>query len=194
MENKTLNEILNKLCNNYLSAKIIYKEINKLYNSPFNLVLMEIDKLTLNKLFNIQANINHLYSINYKKDKLYWYFISTAITLTLSFFTGLISGAIISNINNIHERGRTMYVILFIIFIFVFFATFYPWLLDMFYKRHAYDFKLAKLLFYIDFAIENKKEEFKNNLNKDSNENMVEVKSKVNKNNKEEKIIINIIN
>lgn len=187
MENKTLNEILKKLCNNYLSAKIIYEETNKLYNIPFNLVLMEIDKLTLNKLFNIQANINHLYSINYKKDKLYWYFISTTITLILSFFTGLISGAIVSNINNIHEKGNTMYVILFIIFIFVFFATFYPWFLNMFYKRHAYDFKLAKLLFYIDFAIENKKEELKNERNEDSNENTVEVKSKVNKNKKKQK-------
>lgn len=187
MENKTLNEILKKLCNNYLSAKIIYEETNKLYNIPFNLVLMEIDKLTLNKLFNIQANINHLYSINYKKDKLYWYFISTTITLILSFFTGLISGAIVSNINNIHEKGRTMYVILFIIFIFVFFGTFYPWFLNIFYKRHAYDFKLAKLLFYIDFAIENKKEELKNERNEDSNENTVEVKSKVNKNKKKQK-------
>lgn len=187
MENKTLNEILKKLCNNYLSAEIIYEEINKLYNSPFNLVLMEIDKLTLNKLFNIQANINHLYSINNKKDKLYWYFISTAITLTLSFFTGLISGAIVSNINNIHEKGRTMYVIFFIIFIFIFFTTFYPWCLNMLYKRHAYDFKLAKLLFYIDFAIENKKEELKNERNEDSNENTVEVKSKVNKNKKKQK-------
>lgn len=182
---KKINKVLDELCNDPLSVKDINQIVNKIIKYDENSIYNALLQFDLFELFSMKSHLKKQESIENSDNEF--------LGKGHSFLLGFVSSTIPVFITIAFDKNAPMFMLIPLIiagFILGIICLFSNWSL-----KKKFTHKHRTLFYLIDYAIEIKKEEFKNNLNEASNENMVEVKLKVNKNNKEEeKIIINIIN
>lgn len=165
-----------------------YKALNEIWKETPEKIYAELSVLDIYDLFSIKSVVQNCI----KEDKRFLTTMSKSIfvflSTLLSILIGAVSGYIASNAKTPGELWRELNNVISYIepigVIMLFMFIFYNLYMNL---RSTHDFNEYRLISILDYAIEIKKEELKNNLKEVRNENTVEVKSKVNKKKKKQK-------
>lgn len=188
MRKTDLRDNLEILKTNKIRQSEAYKALNEIGKETPGKIYAELCVLDIYDIFSIKSVVQNCI----KEDKRLLTTLSKAIfvflSTLLSISIGAVSGYIASNAKTPEELWRSLNNVItniasigaIMLFMFGFYKLYK-------YIRSTHDFNEYRLVLILDYAIEIKKEEFKKNLKEDSNENTVEVKSKVNKNKKKQK-------
>lgn len=183
MENKeSIQDILKKLTVKENSASEIKKNIEILMNDTNEeKLILHLEKIKPIELLQIKSNLEN-YKENDESN-------SKVIIPSFIFILSMCFGSIPLILNNTELNKSPVVASLFIFFIISFIAYLIYTVIrkSVIDKITSFNNNYKIVLYLVNFILENKKEEFKNNLKEDSNENTVEVKSKVNKNKKKQK-------
>ena len=183
MRNKELiQDILEKLAEKENSNSKIEKNIENLMKNTNEVkLILHLEKIKPIELLQIKSNLEN-YKENDESN-------SKVIIPSFIFILSMCYGSIPLILNNTELNKLPVAASLFVFFILLFivyiiYTVIRKSVID---KITSFNNNYKIVLYLVNFILENKKEEFKNNLKEDSNENKVEVKSKVNKNKKKQK-------
>ena len=181
MENKeSIQDILKKLTAKENSASEIKKNIeNLMENTNEKELILYLRKLKFIELLQIKSNLENYKENDESNSKV---FIPSFI-----FILSMCYGSIPLILNNTELNKSPVAASLFVFFIlsFIVYLIYTVIRKSVIDKITSFNNNYKIVLYLVNFILENKKEEFKNNLEEDSNENTVEVKSKIRKNKKE---------